>query len=67
VIALAERINGILSQEFLLYTYRNKQKSVKLLNELVHVYNDERLHLSLNMQTPNQVHKIAEEETLLRL
>ena len=67
MIALAERINGILSQEFLLYTYRNKQESVKLLNELVHVYNDERLHLSLNMQTPNQVHKIAEEETLLRL
>lgn len=65
--ALAERINGILKQEFLLYTCRNKQDLVKLVNESVNIYNDERPHLSLNMQTPNQVHKKAEEETLLRL
>ncbi len=65
--ALAERVNGILKQEFLLYTCANRDDLQKLVEESVNTYNNERPHLSLQMQTPNEVHKKAEEESLLRL
>lgn len=65
--ALAERINGILKQEFLMWLCATKTDLQKLVDESVSIYNNERPHLSLHMQTPNQVHKKAEEDTLLRL
>lgn len=65
--ALAERMNGILKQEFLIWRCANKTDLQKLVDESVSIYNNERPHLSLQMQTPNQAHKKAEEETLLRL
>lgn len=65
--ALAERINGILKQEFLIWRCANKTDLQTLVDESISIYNNERPHLSLQMQTPNQVHKKAEEETLLRL
>lgn len=65
--ALAERINGILKQEFLMWRCANKTDLQALVDESISIYNNERPHLSLQMQTPNQVHKKAEEETLLRL
>lgn len=55
--ALAERINGILKQEFLLYTCRNIQELKRLVEESIFIYNEIRPHLSLGMETPNQVHK----------
>ena len=59
--ALAERINGILKQEFLLYKCRNINELRKLVDESIKIYNDIRPHLSLNMKTPSQVHKKVQE------
>ncbi|MEG3757246.1 integrase core domain-containing protein, partial [Pseudoalteromonas carrageenovora] len=55
--ALAERINGILKQEFLLYKCRNMAELKQLVEESIFIYNEMRPHLSLDMKTPNQVHK----------
>lgn len=65
--ALAERINGILKQEFLLYKAENKEQLNKMIEESIYIYNNKRPHLSLNMQTPNKVHEKNGEERLLRL
>ncbi len=54
--ALAERINGILKSEFLIYKCNNRIELEKLIKESIHVYNNIRPHLSLNMKTPNFVH-----------
>jgi len=55
--ALAERINGILKQEFLLYKCRNLEELTQLVAESIFIYNEMRPHLSLGFKTPNQVHK----------
>ncbi len=57
--ALAERVNGILKQEFLLFKCRDLQELKDLVRESVAIYNRLRPHLSLNMQTPEEVHKKA--------
>jgi transposase InsO family protein len=55
--ALAERVNGILKQEFL-FTRCNSYEELRLLvKESIHIYNTERPHLSLQMKTPEHVHK----------
>jgi transposase InsO family protein len=55
--ALAERINGILKQEFILYRCRDIEELNQLVRESIFIYNEMRPHLSLGMKTPNQVHK----------
>ena len=55
--ALAERINGILKQEFLFHKCNNKNDLDKLVKESIKIYNEKRPHLSLGMKTPNFVHK----------
>lgn len=60
--ALAERINGILKQEFLLYKAESKQQLNKMIKESIYIYNNRRPHLSLNMQTPNKVHEKTEKK-----
>lgn len=55
--ALAERVNGILKQEFLLYQCQNFKELKQLIDQSVTIYNQWRPHLSLGMRTPNQVHK----------
>lgn len=57
--ALAERINGILKQEFLLYACQTKEELELLVKESIETYNQERPHLSLQMNTPAEVHKKA--------
>ncbi len=57
--ALAERINGILKQEFLLFKCKTFIELKKLIDESVMIYNQYRPHLNLDMKTPNQVHKKA--------
>ncbi len=57
--ALAERINGILKQEFLIYRCKTFEDLQVLVKESVDVYNQLRPHLSLGMKTPNEVHKKA--------
>ena len=56
--AVAERINGILKQEFLFNTKNIDIKTMqKLVKQSVAIYNKYRPHLSCNMLTPNQMHK----------
>jgi len=57
--ALAERVNGILKQEFLLYKCKTFTDLKRLIEESVEVYNELRPHLSLGMKTPGVVHKKA--------
>lgn len=57
--ALAERVNGILKQEFLWLKCRTGDELKQLVKESVEIYNNERPHLSLKMQTPNAVHEKA--------
>jgi putative transposase len=55
--AVAERINGILKYEFgLIKTIPSIDIANKMLKEAVEIYNNERRHCSLQMQTPNFAH-----------
>lgn len=56
--AVAERINGILKYEFgLKNTIKNIQIAQKMIKEVVEIYNNERLHWSLELKTPQEVHQ----------
>lgn len=58
--AMAERVNGILKQEFLLDdTFADKASALKAVKEAIASYNCRRPHWSLNLLTPQQVHMIA--------
>lgn len=55
--ALAERINGILKSEFIGFDPINNRKyTKKLVEQSIYIYNNERLHMSLDYKTPNEVH-----------
>lgn len=62
--ALAERINGILKDEFLIQTYTPEQLS-KVVEQSIKLYNSYRPHLSLKYKTPNFIHEksLAEQTT----
>lgn len=62
--ALAERVNGILKQEFLIETCNTGKELKKLIDESIETYNTKRPHLSLNMKTPNIVHEKIREVNL---
>jgi transposase InsO family protein len=55
--ALAERMNGILKQEFMFAKCNDFAELKILVRESVEIYNSQRPHLSLGMRTPNDVHK----------
>lgn len=55
--ALAERVNGILKGEFLLYECNTMSELKQLVDESVYIYNHLRPHSSLNMRTPFEVHQ----------
>lgn len=55
--ALAERINGILKQEFLIYQCKNIQDLKQMVKESIYIYNNKRPHLGLKMKTPEMMHK----------
>ena len=56
--AVAERVNGILKTEFLLgQRLQLFEHAEKLTAQSVKTYNTERLHLSLNLQTPQQLYE----------
>jgi len=53
--AVAERLNGILKEEFLLSeTFRTKEQAYKSVAEAIETYNQDRPHMSINYMTPNQ-------------
>ena len=56
--AIAERVNGILKQEFLLEEYQVDLDTMRsLVKEAVRIYNTKRPHWSCHMKTPEQMHK----------
>lgn len=56
--ATAERINGILKDEFFLdQTFFSKKNAQTATKSAIKIYNNERLHLSLGYKTPNSVYK----------
>lgn len=55
--AMAERVNGILKQEYYLdQTFKNKILAKKSCKQAVKIYNKHRLHMSLDYKTPEYVH-----------
>lgn len=55
--AIAERVNGILKIEFLLnHTFGSIQQATANAKQSVAIYNNERPHLSLGYQTPQDVY-----------
>lgn len=57
--ALAERVNGILKGELLLQRPVDLEQARRMVRESVQIYNAERPHLSLKMQTPDAVHRAS--------
>jgi len=55
--AMAERVNGILKDEFHLdMVFNNKKDAYLAFWNAIHVYNNRRLHMSLNYMIPANVH-----------
>lgn len=56
--AIAERINGILKNEFMLDQYAVNQKTMaKIVKQSINIYNQYRPHWSCELLTPNQMHR----------
>lgn len=56
--AIAERVNGILKDEFYLdQTFFNVEHAKRATKNAIKLYNEIRLHLSLNYRTPENVYK----------
>lgn len=55
--AKAERVNGILKQEYFLGArFRTKAQAIEAARQAIKIYNEMRPHLSLDYRTPSQVH-----------
>ena len=54
--AMAERVNGILKDEFLPTVLDSKQHAKELIGQSTKTYNEVRLHSSINFMTPQQAH-----------
>jgi transposase InsO family protein len=56
--AQAERVNGILKQEYVMnHEFRNIKQARRAVDEAVRLYNVRRPHRSLKLLTPEQVHR----------
>lgn len=55
--ALAERVNGILKEEFLLHRPENLEEARQMVRQSIRIYNENRPHLSLKYKTPDEVHR----------
>ena len=56
--AIAERVNGIIKEEYLQdYTIRNIKEARKVLKFVVKLYNEERPHNSISNHVPSVVHQ----------
>lgn len=58
--AMAERVNGILKQEYELdQTFRTKEQAKMTFDQSVEIYNNRRPHMSLNYRIPAEVYEEA--------
>ena len=58
--AMAERVNGILKDEFYLdQVFTDATHAKRAAKNAINLYNEIRLHLSLNYRTPNMVYKLT--------
>lgn len=56
--AIAERVNGILKDEFYLdQTFFSKKAAIYATDNAIYIYNNKRLHLSLGYKTPDMAFK----------
>lgn len=56
--AIAERVNGIIKEEYLDdYQVDNAQEAKELIDAVIKLYNNERPHMSIGNLTPNYVHQ----------
>ncbi len=61
--AVAERVNGILKYEFgLKESIVNQSVAEKMIRQAVRIYNEKRLHGSLDFKTPEQTHNQYDEQ-----
>lgn len=59
--AMAERVNGILKDEFgLCGTFKSLQEAQVAVDHAIRFYNDKRPHFALKLKTPAQVHAALE-------
>ena len=57
---MAERVNGILKDGFYLdQTFDNVSHAKRASKNAINLYNEVRLHLSLDYKTPNMVYKVS--------
>jgi transposase InsO family protein len=55
--ALAERVNGILKDEFNLdITFKSKKQAIDAVHQSIYIYNQHRPHWALNLKTPQCCH-----------
>lgn len=55
--AIAERVNGIIKEEYLdAYEVNSIKEARALLDNVIELYNNDRPHMSISNLTPNQVH-----------
>ncbi len=63
--AIAERVNGILKDEYLLDSeFVDIKQAVKAVEEAVYLYNYERPHWSLNLKKPAEVYFSSQKKQL---
>lgn len=55
--ALAERVNGILKQEYLLARPKDLKHAKRMVDESVKLYNEQRPHMALKYKTPDEIHQ----------
>jgi len=55
--ALAERVNGILKQEYLLSRPKDIEQARKMVDESIKRYNEQRPHMALEYKTPDEIHQ----------
>ncbi len=56
--AIAERVNGIIKEEYLeTYEIEDIKEARELLKNVIGLYNEERPHMSIGNLTPNQIHQ----------
>lgn len=61
--SIAERVNGILKNEWIYQTKLETQKqAIRYIRKIINIYNNKRPHMSLGMHTPDYYHQGQAEE-----